>query len=361
MFKRCGVVSVMIASVILAACGGEPVEGELPTLFVLEENIPEASTPDVSAPQESASETPSPADDIDEAPPEVEIAPDTDTPPTDEALIADDPDDDDEDFIETDFTQLVPGQDALVIGQLRAGEDDADESDALLFDEQGNALRLSLPPPLIEEYEGQLVQVGGSIEAGDDDDQRLILTANTIMELEPLFEEEEAEEDDEEFFSPDDFAEPFDMDEATLLEIELGEDLTALQAYDALVDALSEDLDDWEWVSLAGNSDTGWTLEFHWAEDDVFTIYHIDTGGSVRVSDQIPRDALPMFLDETLFPIDRARVLLDSDNALEEAAALDVPPLDFGTLLVLRAESETEINWIIEGMELIIIDATTAP
>jgi hypothetical protein len=382
---------MMGLALLLAACGGEE-PGELPTPFVLGgEETAEVDTP-IPEPEDdtqaAADAEPEPTDEV-----AVPDEPgDADAP--DESSAIDEPDDGDETGVPgpplddmpppqddagppgltpieilTDFSALSPADLIVLMGQLQALAEAGDDGDDLfvIVDEAGNEVIVELPPPIAQAYEGREVEVEGEIVAPAAGESRYRLLASHILvvggeidDLPPFLMDA-----DDDVFAPG--PRPVDL--------ELDAELTALQAYDALVAALDDELDGWEWVELAGSRLIGWTVLFADADENL-RAYLVEVDGSVwqvepdrdapLVFDAPPGadspESTPEAAPDRLQPLEREQIVVDSDQVEQATAPAedeDRPPFAAYPLLTLRVEADDLPVWIVAEVEVITIDATT--
>jgi hypothetical protein len=370
--------AVMIGlALLLAACGGDE-PGELPTPFVLgSEETPEVDAPTPEPENDTQAAADAEIDEVDDTdPPDEPDEPAPPGPPLDDAPPGpgDDADPPGAVRIEilTDFSTLSPGDLAVLVGQLQALEetDAAGEELFVIVDEAGNEVLVDLPPPIAQSHEGEAVEMEGEIAAPGEGETRLRLLVSNIRaagegvdDLPPFLTEA-----DDDVFAPG----------PRSLEIELEAELTALQAHDALVVALEEELAGWDWMELSGSRLIGWTLVFVNPEDDSLSAYLVEMDGSVwRVE---PEQDAPMVFDAPPgpgepdvtpevdparpLPLEREQIVVDSDQVEQMTAPADDedrPPFEAYPLLTLRVETDARPVWSVADVEVITIDATVQP
>jgi hypothetical protein len=382
---------IMGLALLLAACGGDE-PGELPTPFVLGgEETAEVDTPIPEPENDTQAAADAETEETDELAPPDEPG-DIDVP--DESGAIDEPDESDEPDVPgppqddlpppqddagppgfvpidivTDFSALSPTNLAVLVGQLQTVAEAADDGEELfvIVDEAGNEVIVELPPPIAQSYADEAVEIEGEIVAPAEGESRYRLLASHIVaaggeldDLPPFLMEA-----DDDVFAPG--PRPVDL--------ELDAELTALQAYDALVAALDDELDGWEWVELAGSRLIGWTMLFADA-DESLRAYLVAADGSVwqvepdrdapMVFDGPPGTEFPEVTPEAapdlLQPLERARIVVDSDQVEQATAPAedeDHPPFAAYPLLTLRVEADDRPVWIVAEVEVITIDATT--
>jgi hypothetical protein len=246
-------------------------------------------------------------------------------------------------FVE-DFSSLTPGEQVAISGEIIVPQDETDESGqpiAVIADGKGNEVRVLLPPPVVMQYEGQRVRLMGNVLEPEEEEGRL-----RIQPISPIDTGAEATE------------EAAGGPPVELQIIQLEPDLTALQAYDALIEELGDDLDDLDWISLVGNQASGWTITFYDPATDTNSAYTIYGDGTVQVAEMLPF-ALQPVVDN--IPLDRARIVVDSDQVVEMIDDQGGPLVATEVLLTLQATSAETIEWTTDSPALGAIDATKAP
>lgn len=140
-----------------------------------------------------------------------------------------------------------------------------------------------------------------------------------------------------------------------LLDFGLEPDLTALQAYDALLSNITDDIEGRTWIMLRGSTLQGWTLDFYSAEtNDNLTYVVLPTGEVSRIP---PSPALP-FQNSSTVAIDRAALVLDSIDVETYVESLG-QSLTEEVQLILSA-SEIGVTWTsIANTSLVLV--ATAP
>ena len=360
------------AVLLLAACGSGDDEEPLPTLAPtldtstqddLPPGVEAVSTEDVTKEGPPIEGLPS-----GELPPGVNPE-ETSTSPDDGGL----PFDDDEGPpgaagtgsdtpLTTDFSTLSSGDEVRVEGTLSVLEElttDPNEPYVILTDEQGNELRVTdLAYPVVEINRDRVTVLTGTIGEASGDDERLVLNSASVAG-DDVFDPGSADS------SPGDDGVDFlgeGPDVAARVEtpFTLEEDLTALEAYDALVAELDGQIEGADLMAIRGNTDLGWEIRFDRPEDGITTSYFVLSNGTVQMSTAAPTG------DETdteLRPIDRTEVVVDSDTAAELLVdeVDDSAPIEVRPVLVLRARRDNTIRWELDGPSTDSIDATTQP
>jgi hypothetical protein len=142
------------------------------------------------------------------------------------------------------------------------------------------------------------------------------------------------------------------------LDFTLDADLTALGAYDGLIAEVGDALADYFWSRLSGSSEAGWLIEFYNPDADETLAYNVQPDGSVYVVLAPPSVALP---GAVIQPIERDRVVVDSDVAAAQASDVTQGPTVGVPSLMLAAAGEDDIEWTILGLAPMTLDATVAP
>ncbi len=260
-----------------------------------------------------------------------------------------------------DFSTLSEGDEVPVTGTVRSLENDSADNADMLFiivDEQGNELDIEgLFFPMIASFDGDEAVLNGTVGGVSEETGRVVYnatvaTAPTGADEAPAFIPPGTGDGDDAGASlPGAFA----AIQGEPLDINLGADLTALEAYDALTSELGEQLGDATWLSVTGTGDLGWTFRFLSAEQETIA-YFVQTDGAVSVAEAIAGPNVPGFAGN---PIDREQVAVDSDVAEAQLpAASEDAPLNLGSV-TLQADGEGNIVWVIGGAEAETIDATT--
>ena len=92
------------------------------------------------------------------------------------------------------------------------------------------------------------------------------------------------------------------------LSLQISPELTALGTYDAVQPLVVQDIGTSVWISLRGNPDEGWQVEF-WDEDAQFsTFYRTDRNGNLYVSSQ------PTLPGAIFYALDRSDISVDSND-----------------------------------------------
>lgn len=262
----------------------------------------------------------------------------------------------------SDFSTLSEGDEVPVTGTVRSLENEsADNADTrfIIVDEQGNELDVEgLFFPMIASFDGREAVLNGTVGEVSEETGRVIYnatvaTAPTGADEAPAFIPPGTGDGDDAGASlPGAFA----TTQGEPLDINLGADLTALEAYDALTTELSDRLAEAAWLSVTGTGDLGWTFRFLTEEQETMS-YFVQPDGSVSVAEAIAGPNVPGFAGE---PIDREQVVVDSTVAETQLpAASEDSPLNLGSVS-LQADAEGNIVWVIGGAQTETIDATTA-
>lgn len=343
------VIALLIGVFLLAACGGGDSDGSLPTLFPTLESEGPPLAAEVTPPLAEAT---APAEITPDGPPSPESppAPGSDGAPVGVSLTE-------------DFSALTPGETVALVGLVDILTENGTLV-AVLRDAQGSELQLlQVPLGMVEPMAGQPVQVIGLIVSADETPTgRLGIVPSSLSaaagenappDASGPLPETSAEPGAAGGQPP--FAGP-PVVQGEPLDIQLEANLTALQAYDALLPLIEGDLEGYFWSSASGTPEIGWTFEFFNAEDNSATAYLVAPDGTVRLTTATPFFAVP---GGQIYPIDRARVVVDSDVVVQAVRIPDAPPIG-SPLITLRALDETRIEWTALGVTPVVIDATTS-
>lgn len=367
---------IFLLAPILVACGGgdsddsEATEIVLPTRAVLGE-VTEAvasqssnnTPPEVTdiAPPANTDATPevnAPATSENNTPPQAST-PSTNGGPPESTAQVNEP----TPLVVTDFNQLSENIAGIFIGTLSIEtNEEAIEPIIRLTDNAGNSVQIIIPPVFSEELNGQIVQIQGVVTLAEANTDALVVRATNIA----LEGEEFAQggppingapnaDLPEGVPTPGAPPEGPTTSQVELLDLQLEENLSALGAYDALWAELGDTLADTLWLALSGNTELGWTLEFYSEETDSTASYTITADGMVGFTNT--QNFLPP--NTELNPIDRELIVVDSDDLPEPEANTNGPPIGI-PVLILRATTEGNIEWTIQGANPTPIDATIA-
>lgn len=303
---------LILIGILLLAAGCEPAadDGALPTLAQLPTSAPATPTP---APAD-ASATPVPTEAAGPIPPSptAEGAPaDPFTGPeaTAEATPDEDPFAPPMDPQQTLPDSYAAGDQLLVVGTITV-----DEDGARLTDADGASIALIIDDFLLEAVGDQLVEIIGPVVAEGDTLRLRVESARTLGEGGSATV-------DGGFLEPD----------APLEGVLIEPGLTALATYDALREALADDLEaDARWLLLSGNPRIGWTYTF--ATDEAAFSYYVASTGEVYFSDDViaPADDAPT--------LDRDGIAIDSDAVGEALIEAGSSPLDVTLFLLADAD-----------------------
>lgn len=259
----------------------------------------------------------------------------------------------------TDFSQLTDSVVGVFAGTLSVVMDDeTGQPNISLSDAQGNVLEVLIPPVFVDGLDNTAVELQGVASASVDNPDIFVLRASTVLV-----------DGVEQTGSPvDDVAPPpgVDIDTtnvapagppvsgAEVLDVQLDADLTALQAYDALVEVVAEAIAGYEWFVLSGNLELGWTLEFIEVETNSTQLYTVLPDGSVQVlasGNFVPPGTEVYLLDRELIVMDSADLPVVD---LQEAGG---PPLG-APVFVLQGVVDGQMIWTIQNSGAQPIDAT---
>jgi hypothetical protein len=333
----------IIMALILAACGGEETANDQ-TLPTIAPTFDTSAGPPIN--ETGPEQTPDTPFDLSSPPGADSSTSDTNLPTV------------------TDFSTLSVGDNVRVVGIVSFEEDpESSEIIALITDNQGNQIILTgFPLPMIESLDGQEVSQVGTIEPAPEGDTRLVFNSSgqdftgPDTTNAPSFDGSlppGITEGDRANAGPLSFNPEFNTADYTMLSLELEPDMTALQVHDALLLELADDLIGAELIEITGSPFTGWILRF--IRDGNYVIYFVTPDGTVQQSPLTPFDSVP---GAEPLPIDRSRVVVDSDTAASILTAADSGPI---VALVLRATAEGDIVWTLDGFPADPVDATVAP
>jgi len=316
-----------------------------------------------------------------------------------------------------DFSTLTVGEEALLIGELSLAGEAGQPQTAVLTDAQGNQVELVIPPGMANEFAGLIIEVFGQIvdmaeiegaadataEAGvvtlgiRPNSMSPAMVAGANPGLPPGLNPDST---GEAIAAPEGFpgavvpegtsdvsmppfmasgtmpAPPFGaagpegtanavpfgpgfggpgMIQGELLEETFDPNLTALEAYDAVVEAFADDLGERSWIIARGSNASGWSFEFYSETDDTTITYSVDPEGAVRRTPASPSLPLPGMV---ITPIDRELIVVDSDEVIASATTAGGPPVT--DLMLLLSASGDAIQWTALSGTPVIIDATQA-
>lgn len=328
---------MILLVVLLAGCGGSDKNDK--------EESPTATTPPEAATQETTPEAELPAIILEALQAQAQGTPPISGLPFDLPGVSGSPPIENESFV-TDFSILSPGSRVSISGQLEVVTDSNGQQLAVVRDPQGNEIALRIALPLVQSYVGQTIQLTGSLVSPETEGGRLVLQNASVITGQtaglPEFLASIAQQGTQ--LPPDQITpvSPMEPMQPVTLDIQLQPNLTALQTYDALVAALgAEALSGLAWVAMAGTSSAGWVIQFDNPANDRGVEYIIMPDGVVQ-SRPITMAALPGIVN---IPMDRARVVMDSDQVVEQSG-------NTGALLTLRAADESTYYWQVVGTEL---------
>jgi hypothetical protein len=239
----------------------------------------------------------------------------------------------------TDFSDLSTGETVTLSGTLALVEDGDEDTVAVIEDEAGNQVRLAMILPPSGVSAGDPVEVTGLIETAEDGG----LAVRGVLT--------QAGEQTTASGGPPTGDTPFGQS-MQQIGVTLDENLTALEGYDALTEAISDDLEGLDWVGVTGSRGQGWTYSFV-DDEDLRTDYIVSPDGTVQQRTRQPLLGLEQALVTT--PIDREAVVVDSDDV--EAAAGDASG-PFGVAMNLTTNDDDQPTWIVTNTAIDPIDAT---
>lgn len=127
--------------------------------------------------------------------------------------------------------------------------------------------------------------------------------------------------------------------------------VTALAAVDAVTPHVLETAPASFWAAVSGSPSNGWLVEFYDEANDVILLYRVLPDGEVR---RLARAAFGLMPG---FPLARDLITVDSDRALELAAAEG--PLPSGDILMELRSAGDDPAWAISGDDLVALVPAT--
>lgn len=366
---------LILTAFVLVACGGgdddsaEATELVFPTEMVITTETEEAIGNPL--PEETAEDVPPIADTIEpviEETPPVGNPDDSQNPvpevtefvpPTssvDDVPIQSEPDGGE---VITDFSQLTGSVVGIFAGTLSVVMDDeTGQPNISLSDADGNVLEVLIPPIFVDGLDNTAVELQGVASASVENPEVFVLRASTVFvdgveqSGAPVGEGGLPEGVDAVVTTVAPVGPP--ISGAEVLDVQLDADLSALQAYDALIEVVAESITGHEWFVLSGNLELGWTLEFIDVETNSTQLYTVLPDGSVQViasGNFVPPGTEVYLLDRDLIVVDSTDLLVvDSEDT-------GGPPL--GTpVLILQGGVEGQMIWTIQNSTAEPIDAT---
>jgi len=241
----------------------------------------------------------------------------------------------------TDFSTLEAGMSVYVTGTLSTSEESFSLGLALLTDENGNTIKVTLPPPVIQQYNGTVYTANGTLVEDPAEAGSLILQvgSSTPGSSGPPF----AQADTPPFMQNRESA-PVAPDRTITLEA----NLSALEAYDSLLAAEAETLADYGLVSIVGAPEVTWTIQFKSNDGAAGFSYTVNNDGLV--------ERLPANIDGLV--IDRDTLVVDSPAA---AAYFEENGATAGgvILMELAADDSGDVFWTALEGDVPPLDATT--
>lgn len=134
-------------------------------------------------------------------------------------------------------------------------------------------------------------------------------------------------------------------EEAGTAVFEVDKNLTALEAYDAILPEIEEVVGNAVLVLITGSRDLGWRVTFYQEDADLLIAYNVGPDGIVV---HLP-DAPPEF-PEQIIPFERADIEVDSDEAEASAAenGLEIGEEPGGApLMFLQADPLGTVVWLV--------------
>jgi len=388
--RRFLLILLMLVAVVIAACGGDdggddPLPDDGPPGAAENDNLPPGFDPDAEVTPDggAAAELPPGLGDASDGPPGVDLNEEGggDDLPFDDSGPPVFPDGGPGAIID-DFSTLQPGQTVTLSGQaILLPEEDANGNRiSVLVDESGNEVRFTgLPVDIINSMADGRWNLTGTIQDEADATGRLVLEARADQMptavlpgnvgvdganpgIDSPFPLEDIPEGDPNLpaFPGQPPGLPGSEFINTGVTVAVEGEFTALNAYDALVAALGDDLANTQLMDISGNMQNGWAVNFNLTDADLTTTYIVTADGVVRNSPPTPIIDLPI---APTVPFDRALVLVDSDVAAAQLlpAEADAPPVGALATLSLRGVEGGGIVWSSPNNPGVTLDATTAP
>jgi len=125
--------------------------------------------------------------------------------------------------------------------------------------------------------------------------------------------------------------------------VQLATGISALEAYDAVLPHLQDEVAGLPWTSLSGNEVFGWAVAFYDEPNAVVLTFNVAPDGTVTRSPELPAQLVD---SASLMPMDRATITVDSPEVEQRAAdaGLNVtePPL-----MYLNQTPEGTPEWLV--------------
>jgi hypothetical protein len=241
-----------------------------------------------------------------------------------------------------DLAAVAVGDTVSLIGILTT-----EDTTAVVTNAEGSSVRLDLPVALAEPLLNKRVYVVGIVTSLEGGIRLQLVTIQEVTEAPTLSAVVDL---------------PFEVTAEGTAEalpgvenVRLALNLTALAAYDQLVEQISDQLGERQWISVSGNPGIGWSFSFYAANDSSVIIYNVLLDGSVQIQPGIP----PLGAAE-IFALDRAALTVDSDRVLElytTNGGTDEPET---LVFLLRAIDAQSAQWSVlnvEGQTQLAVDA----
>ncbi len=136
-----------------------------------------------------------------------------------------------------------------------------------------------------------------------------------------------------------------------LIDLTVAANLSALSAVDAVTPHALANTPAVIWTGISGSGSSGWEVEFYDESADTIVTYRVATNGEVRRQIRAAFGLMPGF------PLDRTQITVDSDRALELAAA-DGPLPEGDITLALRSAGD-DPAWTISGANMVALVPAT--
>lgn len=240
-----------------------------------------------------------------------------------------------------DFSGLQPGDVVSLAGTLVI---DAAEQQVLLQDIQSNRVYLNMPFDRVADQNNAFVTVSGVIEAVEGTDLlALVITADV-----PIAVEQTAEVDPQAVLL---------AEQRRVLEETVAADMTALQAYDALLPLVEAEISGYEPATIYGTPITRWYIEFYDEANGDTVLYTVGNDGTIEV-DFTARSTLSPEIPISTFARDQVQV--DSNAVYDQLDLSDVP--DFAIPEIrLQVRGDGALEWLVQSTPPVTIDAGLQP
>lgn len=238
----------------------------------------------------------------------------------------------------TDFSTLEAGMTVNVSGIFSVVTTESGLQQAILTDANGVSINVIVPPPMLAQTEPSEMELSGALMAPAEAGDPLILNVgpsglssfNPGGELPSFITGGQQPPDPNAAQTSQDLPEPPSN-------FTVGGNLTALQAYDAIVAQAADFLANYQLVTITGANLIGWSIEFRNANDGSSILYTVSPDGTI--------EALTAVVEGAFNAIDRTQITVDSDSAREQ---LGLPEGELAILSLSISASGTP-QWVVVG------------